>query len=101
MPHPTTFFIRPAPDMSADVNPATGSRPCLRIPIPGMPDYLPEKGLLMPRSPYWLRRLKDGDVIEGKSPAAKTRKTEPATVPAVVKYPAKEPAVKNDPDDQE
>lgn len=50
MPHPTTFFIRPAPG--------------LRIADPKTGDYLPEAGLLMPRSSFWLRRLKDGDVIE-------------------------------------
>ena len=50
MPHPETFFIRPAPGLQI-ADPQTG-------------DYLPEGGSLMPRSGFWLRRLKDGDVIE-------------------------------------
>jgi len=47
--HPSTFFIRPAPG--------------LRIADPATGNYLPEGGALMPRSGFWLRRLKDGDVI--------------------------------------
>ena len=53
MPHPTTFFIKPAPG--------------LRIADPQTGDYLPAGGMLMPRSGFWLRRLKDGDVIETKA----------------------------------
>jgi len=62
MPHPVSFFIKPA----------TG----LNIPDPETGAYLPEGGMLMPRSGYWLRRLKDGDVIEVKqaSPPQKTAK---------------------------
>ncbi|MDR1946640.1 MAG: DUF2635 domain-containing protein [Desulfovibrio sp.] len=54
MTHPTTVFIRPAPGLVI-ADPQTG-------------DYLPEKGAIMPRSAFWLRRMKDGDVLEG--PAA-------------------------------
>ena len=49
MPHPDTFFIKPAAG--------------LRIADPSTGEYLPEGGMLMPRSGFWLRRLKDGDVI--------------------------------------
>lgn len=49
MPHPTTVFVRPAPGV--------------RIADPQTGQYLPEEGLLVPRSGFWLRRLKDGDVI--------------------------------------
>ena len=50
MPHPETFFIKPAQG--------------LRIADPKTGDYLPEGGRLCPRSGYWLRRLKDCDVVE-------------------------------------
>ncbi|MDR2051137.1 MAG: DUF2635 domain-containing protein [Deltaproteobacteria bacterium] len=49
MPHPETFFIKPAQG--------------IRMADPKSGDYLPESGALMPRSGFWLRRLKDGDVI--------------------------------------
>ena len=52
MPHPDTFFIKPAEG--------------LRIADPKTGDYLPEGGMLMLRSGFWIRRLKDGDVIEVK-----------------------------------
>jgi hypothetical protein len=53
--HPVTFFIRPAPG--------------LRIADPDSGGYLPETGALMPRSAFWLRRQKDGDVVEASPPA--------------------------------
>jgi len=40
----------------------------VRDPVSGKP--LPEAGANKPRSPYWLRRLRDGDVREGKAPQA-------------------------------
>jgi hypothetical protein len=52
MPHPTEFCIRP--------------RAGIRIADPKTGEYLPEKGATMPRSGFWLRRLKEGDVIEVK-----------------------------------
>ena len=52
MPHPDTFFIKPAKG--------------LRIADPKTGDYLPEGGMLVPRSGFWIRRLKVGDVIEVK-----------------------------------
>jgi hypothetical protein len=39
-----------------------------RDPITGKP--LAPKGETKPRSSYWLRRLRDGDVTEGKQPKA-------------------------------
>jgi len=63
MPHPTTFFVRP--------------KKGLRMADPKTGDYLPESGMLMPRSGFWLRRLKDGDVIE-----VKTVNPEPASAPS-------------------
>ena len=50
MPHPTTFKIRPQNG--------------LRIADPKTGEYLPADGMVMPRSGFWLRRLKDGDVVE-------------------------------------
>lgn len=55
MSHPNTFFIKPAPGRRL-ADPVTGA-------------YLPEDGALMSRSGFWLRRLKDGDVIEIKQAA--------------------------------
>jgi hypothetical protein len=52
--HPTSFHIKPAPG--------------LRIADPQSGEYLPEAGALMPRSAFWLRRLADGDVVEGSAP---------------------------------
>lgn len=48
----------------------------IRDPITGQP--LAEKGEKKPRSPYWLRRLKDGDVIDldAVKPAANKAKTD-------------------------
>jgi hypothetical protein len=40
----------------------------VRDPVSGNP--LPAEGANKPRSSYWLRRLRDGDVTEGKSPKA-------------------------------
>lgn len=48
--HPTVFYIRPVDG--------------LRIADPETGAYLPPEGAVMPRSGFWLRRLKDGDVIE-------------------------------------
>lgn len=61
MPHPDSFTIKPAPG--------------LRLADPVTGDYLPEGGALVPRSGFWLRRLKDGDVVEVK-------RDFPAPVPA-------------------
>lgn len=49
MQHPKTFFIAPAKGLKI-ADPETGT-------------YLPETGALMPRSAFWLRRFKDGDVV--------------------------------------
>jgi len=50
MPYPTTMFVRPADG--------------LKIRDPETGNYLPETGQIVPRTPFWLRRLKDGDVVE-------------------------------------
>jgi hypothetical protein len=52
--HPTRFYIKPAPG--------------LRIADPQSGEYLPDAGALMPRSGFWLRRLADGDVVDGSAP---------------------------------
>lgn len=38
------------------------------VPDPARGDLLPENGRNVPKDGYWLRRLKDGDVKEVKSP---------------------------------
>lgn len=73
-PHPTSFFLKPAPDPNAEANPLTGERPRLKIPIPGPErEYLPDSGLLVPRNGYWLRRVKDRDVIEVRAGELKAK----------------------------
>lgn len=64
------MFIKPA---SVDV----------RVPDPsqrGTPGYwLPAEGREVEFSPYWARRLRDGDVIEAAPPAAAPAAAPPAT----------------------
>ena len=52
MPHPTTMLVVPA---------VRDGRP-LRIADLQSGQYLPATGAVVPRSAFWLRRLKDGDV---------------------------------------
>ncbi len=59
MPHSTTMLVVPA---------VRDGRP-LRIADPQSGQYLPATGAVVPRSAFWLRRLKDGDVQ--LKPAAK------------------------------
>jgi hypothetical protein len=40
----------------------------LRVICPETRQPLPEEGALKAKSTYWLRRLVDGDVTEGKAP---------------------------------
>ena len=54
MPYPTTMFVRPAEG--------------LKIRDPETGNYLPDTGQIVPRSSFWLRRLKDGDVVETTTP---------------------------------
>lgn len=56
MAYPTTMFVRPAEGLNIR-DPETGN-------------YLPESGQIVPRSSFWLRRLKDGDVVETTIPTA-------------------------------
>jgi len=66
MPHPNTFFVKPASGF--------------RITDPQAGDYLPEGGRLVPRNGYWLRRVKDGDVVvvqQGHASAAQTPNPDP------------------------
>jgi hypothetical protein len=57
MPHQQSIFVKPAPG--------------LIITDPGTGSFLPGDGLLVPRNGFWLRRLKDGDVIEVAQDAPK------------------------------
>ena len=63
MPHPTSVFVRPAPG--------------LRIADPQTGDYLPGSGRLVPRSGFWLRRLKDGDVFAAEQTSPVVEQTSP------------------------
>jgi len=51
------FFLKPA-------------NPEILVPIPGTNTHLPAEGKEVPKTSYWLRRLKDGDVLEGTAKAA-------------------------------
>ncbi|MEX3690820.1 DUF2635 domain-containing protein [Paraburkholderia sp. BR14263] len=41
------------------VKPAAG----LKVRDPDLRDFLPDEGRVVPDSQYWLRRLRDGDVV--------------------------------------
>lgn len=60
-----TMYVRPREDV------------LVRDPIAG--DALPEGGRRVPRNGYWLRRLKDGDVLEGEPEAEVEPELEPET----------------------
>ena len=62
--HQSNFYIRPAVGLT------------LRDPATGEP--LPPEGGLMPRSAFWLRREKDGDVVQA-APAVAPAPDAPAT----------------------
>lgn len=52
------IYVKPAPD--ADGNP-------LRVRLPDRPmEFLPAEGDLVDKNPFWLRRLRDGSVVEAK-----------------------------------
>lgn len=52
------IYVKPATD--ADGNP-------LRVRLPDRTmEFLPADGALVDRTPFWLRRLRDGSVIEAK-----------------------------------
>lgn len=63
MPHPKIMRIKPAPGIK------------LRDPSTG--DFLPEGESVVPRIPFWIRRVKDGDAIDLDKPetAAAEKKT--------------------------
>ena len=42
----------------------------LMVPDPLLRDHLPAEGREVPRDAYWMRRLRDGDVIETLPPDA-------------------------------
>lgn len=54
------------------IKPATAD---LKIRLPDRPmEFLPAEGALVEKNTFWLRRLRDGSVVEAK-PAAKTKST--------------------------
>jgi hypothetical protein len=48
------MYVKPAPGLS--------------IRDPDLKDLLPESGRLVPDTDYWLRRVRDNDVIEAEAP---------------------------------
>jgi len=66
------MFVKPAPGRSVP-NPERGF------------DLLPETGMIVPRTSYWLRRIADGDVSEG--PVAATAAPAPPVEPPAVAEP--------------
>lgn len=59
------------------VKPAPG----LAVRDPELRDLLPAEGREVPASAYWLRRLRDGDVVEAPRPAPAPARG-PAPAPA-------------------
>jgi hypothetical protein len=54
------------------VKPAEG----LKVRDPDTRRHLPEEGAAVPRSTYWLRRLRDGDVVAASAPRPAKRAKE-------------------------
>lgn len=52
-----------------DIHPAPGKK----VPDPVLGDFLPEEGRTVTQTTYWIRRLRDGDVLPGL--AAPVKKT--------------------------
>lgn len=44
--------------------------PGMKIRDPDLKDLIPDDGRDVPDTDYWRRRLRDGDVVEAKPPAA-------------------------------
>lgn len=44
--------------------------PGMKIRDPDLKDLIPDEGRDVPNTDYWLRRLRDGDVVEAKPPVA-------------------------------
>lgn len=63
---------------SVFVKPAEG----LKVRDPVTMDHLPATGAEVPRTTYWLRRLRDGDVVQAKRAARKPAKAKADTRPA-------------------
>jgi hypothetical protein len=40
----------------------------LSVPYPQSREHLPAEGATVPRESYWLRRVTEGDVVEGQAP---------------------------------
>lgn len=49
------------------------ARPGLLVADPARGDYLPAAGREVPQSSYWMRRLRDGDVLSPEDAAAAGR----------------------------
>lgn len=76
-----TFFIHPA--RTAEGKPK-------RVPDPESADpraVLPAGGAEKPRTAYWLRRVRDGDAIEGKPEPSAVPATAPPPKPATASTP--------------
>ncbi|MEJ1378172.1 MAG: DUF2635 domain-containing protein [Candidatus Sedimenticola sp. (ex Thyasira tokunagai)] len=70
---PETLTVKPAPKRQVR-DPRTG-------------EHLPKTGMIVLRTPYWLRRLKDGDVVKVK---ATTKKKAVSKKKAAKRTPTKE-----------
>lgn len=55
---PATFHVKP-------------SREGLKVLVPGTKQALPPEGAEVPRTTYWMRRLRSGDVVEVTAKSAK------------------------------
>ena len=78
------YHLKPNPDRTVNGVP-------LKIMDPVRGDFLPENGRTVPKTPYWIRRLRKGEVIEfdpnfSEEPAEEAPAEEP-----VEETPAEEP----------
>lgn len=60
-----------ADDTQMFVVPVSG----MKVKDPASHQALPDGGAFVPRNQFWLRRLSDGDVTEGKPPSESTTRT--------------------------
>lgn len=59
----SNFFLKP-------------TDPDVKVRDPVTKEHLPESGQEKPRNSYWLRRIKDGDVMEARPPAPQKKSSQ-------------------------
>lgn len=79
------YHLKPNPDRTVNGVP-------LKIMDPVRGDFLPENGRTVPKTPYWIRRLRKGEVIEFDPNFSEETAAEAPTEEPAEEAPAEEPA---------